>query len=134
MIAALVAGTLFREPESRTSKAGRPFAAATIKEGRGDDLRWVNVLAFSEATQTELGRLRPGDAVTVQGALTASTYVRDGDHRVSLTVIADAVLPLRAAPKERKSSAAAPDSPTREERLAGSWQSPTDGPNDSIPF
>jgi hypothetical protein len=33
---ALVTGTLFRPPEQRTSKSGKPFVTATIRVKRGD--------------------------------------------------------------------------------------------------
>jgi hypothetical protein len=67
MIAALVQGTLFRAPESRVSKAGKPFTITTLKEGKVDDIRWINVVAFSESIQAELMRLGDGDAIAVQG-------------------------------------------------------------------
>jgi hypothetical protein len=35
----LITGTLFRPPEQRTSKAGRPFVTATIRVKDGDE--WV---------------------------------------------------------------------------------------------
>jgi hypothetical protein len=55
----LVAGTLFREPEQRPSKAGKPFVTATIgaKDGDASQL-WV--LAFSETARAELMRLTDG--------------------------------------------------------------------------
>jgi hypothetical protein len=48
------------------------------------------VLAFSDTAQAELLRLDDGDAVSVQGALRAEAYSKDGEARVGLTVIADA--------------------------------------------
>jgi single-stranded DNA-binding protein len=60
------------------------------------------VLAFSDTAQAELLRLDDGDAVSVQGALRAEAYSKDGEARVGLTVIADAVLPLRRAKKRQE--------------------------------
>jgi hypothetical protein len=55
---ALVTGTLFRAPEQRTSKAGKPFVVATIRvkdgdpsTGSGQASQWWNVLAFSESAR-----------------------------------------------------------------------------------
>ena len=50
----------------------------------------------------------------MQGALRAEAYSKDGEARVGLTVIADAVLPLRRAkkrqePEQRHERAAAYD-------------------------
>ena len=60
------------------------------------------MLAFSDTAQAELLRLDDGDAVSVQGALRAEAYSKDGEARVGLTVIADAVLPLRRAKKRQE--------------------------------
>ena len=64
----LVAGTLFRAPGQRTSKAGKPFVTATIRAKDGDSSQWWNVLAFPESVQAELMRLADGDVLSVQGA------------------------------------------------------------------
>jgi hypothetical protein len=54
----LITGTLFRAPEERTSKAGKPFVMATLKAKDGRKL-----VAFSESIQAELMRLAEGDAI-----------------------------------------------------------------------
>ena len=42
------------------------------------------MLAFSDTAQAELLRLDDGDAVSVQGALRAEAYSKDGEARVGL--------------------------------------------------
>jgi single-stranded DNA-binding protein len=137
MIASQVSGTLFRAPETRTSKNGNVFVTATIREGKGDEVRWVHVAAFGEVARAELSRLRSGDSLTVQGALSASIYERDGQSRISPNVVADEVLPLRRARKaasHRSQSATRSEraNAPRQERLAGIWRDERDGPNDSL--
>ena len=88
-------GQLFREPEQRTSKAGKPFVTATIRAKDGEAAQWWKVLAFAETARAELMRLTDGDALSVQGALQAETYEKDGATRLSLSVVADQVLALR---------------------------------------
>ncbi len=79
----------------------------------GEASQFWRVLAFSDTAQAELLRLDDGDAVSVQGALRAEVYSKDGEARVGLTVIADAVLPPRsrrfgkARPRSRPGKAAA---------------------------
>jgi single-stranded DNA-binding protein len=132
MIAALISGSLFRAPEQRMSKTGRQFVTTTIRINDVSESRFVNVVAFSESVQSELMRLADGDAVSVQGPLTTSIYTgADCNARIGLSIVANHVLPLRAAPKERKAKAAVR---THQARLSGSWQSPADGPSDDIPF
>jgi single-stranded DNA-binding protein len=98
----LVSGTLFRAPEERTGKtSGKSFVAATIKVRDGEATQFWKVLAFSSEAQSELKRLDDGDALAVQGGLRAEAYVKDGEPRVGLTVLADAVLPLKR-PRKRQ--------------------------------
>jgi single-stranded DNA-binding protein len=75
----LVTGTLFRQPEQRTSKAGKPFVTATLKAKDGDEKQWWKLVAFSESAQAELMRLQGGDAVSMQGSLKVGLYEKDGD-------------------------------------------------------
>jgi single-stranded DNA-binding protein len=98
----LVSGSLFRAPEQRTSKAGKLYVTATIKAKDGDTFQFWRVTAFSESVQAELMRLTDGDAMSVQGALKAETYEKDGATKLSLSVVADHVLALRQAPKPRE--------------------------------
>ena len=67
----------------------------------GEAAQSWRVLAFSAEAQNELLRLDDGDAVSVQGGRRAEAYSKDGEARVGLTVIADAVLPLRCARKRQ---------------------------------
>jgi single-stranded DNA-binding protein len=98
----LVSGTLFHAPEERTGKtSGKNFVAATIKVRDGDAAQFWRVLAFSAEARSELMRLGDGDALSVQGGLRAEAYAKDGEPRVGLTVLADAVLPLRRARKRQ---------------------------------
>src|ERR1700751_5381474 len=83
MIYALISGTLWRSPEQRTAKTGRPFVTATIKIRDGDASQFVNTTAFSESVQAELLRLADGDALSVQGRFRAEIYAgADGSNRI----------------------------------------------------
>jgi single-stranded DNA-binding protein len=140
MIAALVTGSLFRAPEQRTSKAGREFATATILVKGNDGSSFIRVAAFSESAQNELMRLGDGDAISVQGSLKVELYTSaDNISKISLSIVADNILHLRQPPRERRTAEVQkvfrlPEAKSRQERLAGSWKSPGDGPNDEIPF
>jgi single-stranded DNA-binding protein len=127
----LVTGALFRQPEQRTSKAGKPFVTAKIRAKDGDSTQWWKVLAFSESAGAELLRLGDGDAVSAQGQLKAELYERDGETRLSLSIIADVVLALRqpAKAKSRPEGKAAPMS--RRRRDTGVVDPAL---NDAVPF
>jgi Single-strand binding protein family len=134
MIAALISGSLFRPPEQRTAKSGKPFIMASVKIKDGDSIQFVRLFAFSESAQAELARLAEGDALTAQGSLKAEVYEANGEHRVSLTLIADAVLPLRRErkPKTEASNQSPQDARSKQQRCAGRWRDERDGPNDSL--
>ncbi len=136
MIAALVLGVLFRAPESRTSKAGKPFVTATIRSKDGDGSQFIRIISFSESCQAELRLLDDGDSLSVQRSLKAETYTAsDGSIRTSLSIVTDRVLALRQPPKQRKPKTATPPDPrSKQERQHGTWASPDDGPHDEAPF
>jgi single-stranded DNA-binding protein len=104
---AIVTGSLFKAPEQRTSKTGRPYVTATIRAQDGEASQWWRVMAFSESTQVELMRLGEGDVVAVQGAFKCELYqLEGGETRVSLSIVTDHVLALRQPPRERKAKTA----------------------------
>jgi hypothetical protein len=81
---AIVTGSLFRAPEQRTSKAGKPFVTATIRAKDGEASQWWRVTAFSDTAQAELMRLGDGDSCCVQGAFKAELFQPEaGEARVS---------------------------------------------------
>jgi len=103
----LITGTIFRRPERRTSRAGKPFVTATIKAKDGDAAQFWRVTVFSESAQEELLRLSDGDAASAQGSLKAELYRPDGgEARLSLSMVADQVLALRQPPRKRERKAA----------------------------
>lgn len=128
---ALITGALFRAPEQKTSKSGKPYATATIKT-RADDNRsdFWRVTAFSQSAIGALITLGEGDALSVQGAMQAQLYEAEGKPpRVSLSVIADTVQPLRAPRKEKATRAASDDTkPIRRSRAAQA----ANGPNNEF--
>ncbi|RTL90803.1 MAG: single-stranded DNA-binding protein [Hyphomicrobiales bacterium] len=98
----LVSGVLFKAPERRTSKAGKPFVTATIKCREGDAATFWRLTVFSESCQEELLLLTEGDARAAQGSMKAELFQPEGGAaRVSLSMIADQVLPARAIRKRK---------------------------------
>lgn len=124
----LVSGSLFRAPERRVSKAGKPFVTTKIKATSGGELQFWSVAAFSETAQAELLRLDTGDGVAVQGQVKVEQYERDGETRISFSVVADAVLALRQPPRQREQKESKPVSSRKSDRRA---PAPFD---DDVPF
>jgi len=125
---ALVCGALFRAPEHKTAKSGKPFVSATIKVVASADnsADFWSVLAFNESAQAELMRLGEGDKVTIQGTFKFEPYTaKDGQTRIGRTLFADHVLALRQPRRERKAKGSPDVPPPPDDR---------GGPDDDIPW
>ncbi|MGA8587059.1 MAG: single-stranded DNA-binding protein [Roseiarcus sp.] len=130
---AVVSGFLFRVPASKTSRAGKPYIFATIREGAGDAIRWWKCFAFSESTIDEFLRLSDGDPIAVAGEFDCELYSPAGaEARLSWKIVADAVLSAKARPKARPKK----EPRKRETRASGppSIHQHQGRLNDDIPF
>lgn len=133
-VAILILGSLFRQPEEKTSSAGKAYCRATIRAtADGEASEFWSILAFGDTTRAELRRLRDGDKVAIQGKPKFEIYEKDGKARVRHTIFADGILPLRAPPKQRKSKATA-SVPTKTNILPSAEPTHSGGLDDEIPF
>ena len=138
---AIVSGVLFRPPVSKTSKAGKPYVVATLREGSGETARWWKVFVFSESAIEEILRLGDGEPIAVAGEFSCELYApSDGESRLSWRLTADAVLSAHAKRKpktEESTGVATPARQTGRMVAAGSWAAPTLGgahDGDDLPF
>ena len=95
-IYALVIGSLFRAPETRMPKAGKPFVTATIRTKPDDEFQFMNLISFSEPAQTELMCLDAGDAVSAQGPLIPTMRFLTAGSRTSKPSTLATALPTQA--------------------------------------
>jgi single-stranded DNA-binding protein len=100
----LVTGDIFRAAELKTGKSGWDFCTATIRSTTGTETEYWRIVAFGDAA-IELARLYIGDSLSAQGRLKIENYEKNGERRVSLSVMANAVSALRAAPKAKAQKA-----------------------------
>jgi len=138
---AIVSGVLFKAPTSKTSKAGKPYAVATIREGSGERVRWWKAFVFSESSIDEILKLEDGEPIAVAGEFDCELYAPPGGEvRLSWKITADSVLTAHA--KRKPKPAKSTDEATSEQRTgrtiaAASWAAPTSGgahDGDDIPF
>jgi single-stranded DNA-binding protein len=137
----LISGSLFKPAEQKTSsKTGRVFVSAVIKVGgeSGDAAEFWSITAFSQSVQSELLRLSAGDALSCQGKARFELWQpRDGGEvKISRSIFAEAVLPLRAPLRERRAKAA-PSTPLLDQPAKQSTTTTTatnSDLNDPIPF
>lgn len=134
-VAVLVTGTMFKEPQQRTSQSGKRYVTATIKAAAADNSAsdFWNALAFGDTAGAELMRLGLNERLAVQGSLKLETYSKDGEPKISRTVFVDSVLPLRAPPREKKLKPQ-PAEPQPLERVNVSTSTRSPDLDDDIPF
>jgi single-stranded DNA-binding protein len=113
---ALVSGRLFRDPERKVSKAGKPFVTAKLREGASDAVVWWSLLAFDEGCREELLRLRDGDAVAVSGPFTVTTYERNGEIRLNHSIVAERLISAQRLKKHEGAGTRATRQPRRSRR------------------
>lgn len=81
-----------RKPQVGTS--GLVSARCYMLQGRDKPSLWIEVLAWSQFTQTDLGGLHKGDRVLVTGRLAMNEYkTKDGETRQQLQLVAENVDP-----------------------------------------
>jgi single-stranded DNA-binding protein len=108
-VAILISGSLFKDPQRKTSQSGRSYVTTTLKAAAADNASsdFWSVLAFGDTAGAELMRLGINERVTIQGGLKLELYTaNDGATKISRTIFADHVMALRQPPKERKPKAA----------------------------
>ena len=101
---AMVSGKLAKPPERKVSKAGKPYAVASVRVGGGDAVMWWKVMAFEDDEVERLMELGEGETVAASGSFNAETYTskRDGQTKIAFTLLADALLGPRKRKRESK--------------------------------
>jgi len=104
MIYAMISGTLYADPVSRTSAAGKPYCTASVRVPvHGEEAQSVSVAAFDSDVLEALARLRKGDAISVSGPLKPTSWTgRDGVERGGLSIVAQRILDARRPTRNRK--------------------------------
>ena len=102
MIRALIAGSLFADPQQRTSKTGKPFAIARLSVPQGEEGRiFCSVIAFDDSAVKRLLQLKAGASVAVAGVLKVGTWTaKDGTAKPSLDMVADEIAATTPRPKK----------------------------------
>jgi len=105
-ILSMVSGSLHKDPEKKSTKAGAPFVCCTVKHLDGGHAQFVRVVAFDPDAAAELAGLARGDGLTVSGRLEAEAYQKDdAPARVSLSIVAERVEALKKTRREKIATA-----------------------------
>ena len=132
---AILHGVLFRAPEAKTSKTGRPYAVATIREGAGDSVRWWKCFVFGESAVEEVLRLGDGEPIAIAGAFDCKVYVpSSGESRLSWRITADAVISAGTKPNAREKRSRTQRGVATKSYSGTEDQFSKGEPNDDLPF
>lgn len=104
MIDALIAGKLYGQPKTMTSKAGKPFATAKVRAAAGEgEALFVNVITFDAGTVAALLALGDGDSVALAGSLTPKVWTdKEGNSRPAVDLVAHKLLTAYHVTRKRK--------------------------------
>ena len=135
MIRALITGTIYSEPQARTSQAGKQYATAKLKadSGKGDGgVVWCLLVAFGEQA-ARLLTLAQGAALSVSGKAEVNGWIdKQGEPKAGLSLVVDDLATLKGKPRP-------PQEDARPGRTAPPRSKPVHGPaprpdfNDALP-
>ena len=100
MIRALLTGTLYGDPQARTSQAGKPFTTAKVRaDGKDGAVVWCSLVAFGELAE-RLATLAANQALSVSGRVEVSAWIdKAGEPRAGLSLVADELATLKGKPR-----------------------------------
>jgi single-stranded DNA-binding protein len=79
-------GTLGRDAETKTSKAGKTYLRLNVRAGDGDTPQWISVMAFDPEAIAAADRMLKGAKVYVEGKISLDEWTgQDGQKRISLS-------------------------------------------------
>ena len=108
MIRALITGTIYGEPQARTSQAGKQYATAKVKadSGKGEGgVVWCSVIAFGEHAD-RLMMLANGAALSISGKAEVSGWLdKQGEPKAGLSLVVDDLATLKGKPRPPQADA-----------------------------
>lgn len=105
MLSVLASGTLVGHPVARTSATGKSYATGSLRVPAEDsEALLVSVIAFAPDAVAAILALTKGDSCAIAGRAKLTSWTKDGEERHGLSVVADRVLSVYAAGKQRKAA------------------------------
>ena len=100
MIRALITGSLYGDPQTRTSQAGKSYVTAKVRaDGKDGASVWCSIIAFGEQAD-RLMTLGDGAALAVSGKAEVNGWLdKQGEPRAGLSLVADEIATLKGKPR-----------------------------------
>jgi hypothetical protein len=95
---ALIHGVVCIAPVTRQGMNGKPYSFVMVRCWTGSENQFWKVLAYLDRERATLDQLREGDGLAARGQMHVEIFDNDDGigPRVSLSLMADHILPLRA--------------------------------------
>lgn len=103
-ITSLITGKLLADPEQRIGGSGKPFTTAKVIAATDDESAFVNVIAFGSAAE-QLVALRKGDTAALVGRSKPTAWLKAGEPKAGLSLVADQVLSVYHVRRKRAAMA-----------------------------
>lgn len=96
MIRALITGTLYGDPQTRTSQSGKQFVTAKMRSyGKNGESVWASIIAFGEQAD-RLMTLSNCAALAVSGKAEVNSWLnKQGEPRAGLSIVVDEIATLK---------------------------------------
>lgn len=122
-------GTLTRDADHRTSKAGKPFTMLNAVAGDGEGRQYVSVVVFGEAA-LGIATLEKGRRIYVEGKIAIDEWTgRDGARRAGFKVTSFHAIEVSKIGRRRERKAG-DDTPA----ASGETPGTADLPHDDLPW
>lgn len=107
MIRCLLTGTLYAEPQQRTSQNGKVFTTGKLRADASDGAQvWCSLIAFADVGE-RLATLKAGAAISVAGRCKLSAWTdKNGNPAAGLDLVVDEIATLRGKPRPPQEGAA----------------------------
>jgi single-strand DNA-binding protein len=136
MIRALITGTLYGDPQARTSQKGSVYATAKVRaDGKDGSSVWCSIVAFGEVAD-RLMTLAANQAVSVSGKAEVNGWLdKAGEPKAGLSLVVDELATLKGKPKPQSQTQGEPqrESPQRQPRAKATPAPVTAGFDDELP-
>lgn len=103
MIRALVTGSLYGDPVSRTGASGKPFTTAKLRaDGKDGGAVWCSLIAFGDQAE-RLGMLKANSPVSVSGKAELSAWAnKQGEPTAGISLVIEEIAALKARPRPKQ--------------------------------
>jgi single-stranded DNA-binding protein len=81
-------GSLVRDAEAKTSKAGKQYLRLNVRTGDGDAAQFINTMVFDAEAIAAVDQLKKGARIYVEGRLSLDKWTaQDGSERHGLSAM-----------------------------------------------